>query len=158
MRKTSIAVLALTFSSLAVAGGDPYPSAQCFEQLASDARLKLLEGKVALDAPFERVATTTPAMIRVATLKERAALGVWSELRQECFSLGAAHRASAHPDLPALAGRQFAAQQQLLAELREGRYGFAVFNARALELRQIAHRRQAELLQSDNLHNTTLSR
>jgi hypothetical protein len=142
MLKVSIAALALAFGQLALAGGDPYPTAACDQQLARDARLKMLDGKVALDFSGD----AAPSMKRVPTLTERSVLGLWSQLRQECFALGGAHRAAAHADLPALAERMFAMQQQLVGELREGRIGFAEFNARRLELWQMARRRQAEIL------------
>jgi hypothetical protein len=145
MLKTSIALLALAVNSLAFAGGEPYPTAACMYQLPHDARLKTLGDKVSLDL----LGDGTLSMKRVPTLSERSALGLWSELRQECFSLGAAHRAAAHRELPAAADRAFTAQQGLLRELREGRFGYAEFNVRSAELRKTAHRRQAQILDSD---------
>lgn len=152
MLKTSIVILTLTLSQLAVAGGDPYPTAECMLKLEEDARLRPLAGKVALGLGDE----TTSAQLtldRLAAAGERRALGVWSELRRECFALGAAHRAAAHAALPVLAERMFAAQQLLLRELQEERIGFAEFNASRFELWKVERRQQANLLRPDKLHS-----
>jgi hypothetical protein len=152
MLKTLIVVLLLTLSQLAVAGGDPYPTAYCMLQLGQDARLQVLGGKVALGWGDETTSSQL-ALDRLPAAKEREALGLWSELRRECFALGAAHRAAAHEALPALADRMFAAQQLLLRELSEGRIGFAEFNASRLALWKVEHRQQANLLRPDKFHN-----
>jgi hypothetical protein len=151
MLKTSITVLSLALSQLAFAGGDPYPTAACMSDLAQDARLQPLLGKVALGDDMPGLVDGRP------TAEERAALRLWSDLRQECFTAGSAHRAAAHIDLPASADRFFAMQQALLGELREGRIGFTEFNARSAELTDGARSRQAEILRPDNLHKTALS-
>ena len=152
--KTCLAAIALGFSQLAFAGGDAYPTAECFDRLAGDTRLKHLDGKVAAGRDDD---VARASLKRVATPDERATLGLWSRLRQECHALGAAHRVAAHPGFPALADVQFARQQALIGELRDGRVGYAEFNARRLELWEIAHRHQAELLRSDKSHNAALS-
>jgi hypothetical protein len=154
MLKTSLVAVALTFSQLAAAGGELYPTAECVQQLAHDKRLKVLDRKVALGLGDE--ATAAPAALeRTATLEERAALGLWLELRQQCFSLGAAHRAAAHAGLPLLADRMFAEQQRLVSDLRAGRASFGEFNRRRLDLWQDERRQQAELLSPERLHRTT---
>ena len=155
--KTSILVLTLTFSQLAAAGGDLYPTAECMQQLTHDVRLQALDRKVALGLGDE----ATPALLaldRTATVMERVALRQWMELRQECFALGAAHRAAAHAELPLLADRMFDAQQRLLGELREGRTSFGEFNRRRLELWQAERRQQAELLGTDKLQTAAALR
>ena len=155
--KTSILVLALTFSQLAAAGGDLYPTAECMQQLTRDVRLQALDRKVVLGLGDE----TTPALLaldRTATVMERVALRLWMELRQECFALGGAHRAAAHAELPLLADRMFDTQQRLLGELREGRTSFGEFNRRRLELWQAERRQQAELLGTDKLQTAAALR
>jgi len=156
--KTSIVVaLTLTFSQIAAAGGDLYPTADCMQRLTHDVRLQALDRKVALGLGDE----ATPALLaldRTATVMERVALRLWMELRQECFALGAAHRAAAHAELPLLADRMFSAQQQLLGELREGRASFGEFNRRRLELWQTERRQQAELLGTDKLQTAAALR
>jgi hypothetical protein len=151
--KTSIVVLALTFSQLATAGGDLYPTADCMQQLTHDVRLQALERKVALGLGDQ----ATPALLaldRRATVEESAALVLWMELRQKCFALGADHRSAAHTSLPLLAGRMFGVQQRLVGELRDGRTTFGEFNRRRLELWQVERRQQADLFRSDKLQTT----
>ena len=152
--KTSIAVLTLTFSQLAAAGGDLYPTADCMQQLVQDVRLQALDRNVALGLGDE----TTPAMLaleRRPTADESAALGLWMELRQKCYALGAAHREAAHTSLPLLAGRMFGVQQRLIGELRDGRTSFGEFNRRRLDAWQTERRQQAELLRTDKSPSTT---
>jgi hypothetical protein len=152
MKKTCLVVLAMTLSQLAVAGGDPDPTAECMRELSHDARLRVLDGKVALGASDE-TSLSQLALPRLPTAEEDAALVVLSQLRQDCFTLGAAHRAAAHAALPVLAERMFAAQQALLRELREERIGFAEFDARRLELWQAERSQQAELLRPGRIHS-----
>jgi hypothetical protein len=152
--KTSIVALALTFSQLATAGGDLYPTAECMQQLKHDWRLQSLEHKVALGLVDE----ATPAMLaleRRPTAEESSALGLWLELRQGCYAVGAAHREAAHTALPLLAGRMFGVQQRLVGELRDGRTSFGEFNRRRLEASQVERRQQAALLRTDKLPSTT---
>jgi hypothetical protein len=154
MKKTCFVVLAMSLSQLAVAGGDLYPTAECMRELSHDARLRVLDGKIALGASDE-TSLSQLALPRLPTAEEDAALAVLSQLRQDCFTLGAAHRAAAHAALPVLADRMFAAQQELLRELREERIGFAEFNARRLELWQVERSQQADLLRSDKFNKTS---
>jgi hypothetical protein len=154
MLKTSLVAVALTFSQLATAGGDLYPTADCMQQLAQDATLQALEGKVALGLGDE----TTPALLsleRRPTAEESAALGLWLELRQKCYALGAAHREATHTSLPLLAGRMFGVQQRLVGELRDGRTTFGEFNRRRLDAWQTERRQQADLLQPDRSYRAT---
>jgi hypothetical protein len=152
MLKTSIAILTLTLSQLAFAGGDLYPTAECMLKLEQDARLRPLAGKVALGLGDETTSAQV-ALDRLPAAEERNALNVWSELRRECFALGTAHRAAAHAGLPGLTDRMFAAQQLLLRELQEGRIGFAEFNASRFELWKVERRQQANLLRPEILHS-----
>jgi hypothetical protein len=154
MLKTSLVAVALTFSQLATAGGDLYPTAACMQQLAHDWRLQSLNHKVALGLADEAM----PAMLaleRRPTAEESSALGLWLELRQGCFAVGADHRVAAHTSLPLLAGRMFGVQQRLVGELRDGRTTFGEFNRRRLEAWQTERRQQADLLQPDRSYRAT---
>jgi hypothetical protein len=144
MFRVGIAGLALIASHGALAGDEPYPTLECIQQLAHEARLQVLDGKVALGHSEE----TTYAMLaldRPATTEESLALALWSDLRQACFALGAPYRSAAGTERGALAGRLFAVQQRLLGELCEGRIGYAEFNARRFELWAAAARREEEI-------------
>jgi len=107
----------------------------CIQELAFEPRLTVIAGKV--DVVHAVAAPQAPD--RLATPEERAAVGLWLHLRQQCFQFGAAQRhATAKAQEIAFVRSVFVFEQRLVAELQNGRVTYAEFTKRRLELAEAA--------------------
>jgi hypothetical protein len=127
------ALLALT-ATLAGAAQDT-PTTGCMNELVFEPRLKPIADKVDL----VRANPAVKAPDRVATTEEKAALGLWAEMRQGCFEYGTAYRrATSKPQEVAFQRSVFVFQQRLVTELQQGRVTYAEFTRRRAELVEAA--------------------
>ena len=130
---TCSAILALA-ASFGAAAQSPV-TAGCLQELAFEPRLSIIANKV----DVVHAAAHSQAPDRVATAEERAAVGLWLHLRNECFEFGAAQRRAAYkPQDNAFTRAMFVFEQRLVAELQRGRVTYAEFNRRRLELVEAA--------------------
>jgi len=110
-------------------------TAGCVQELAFEPRLSIIAGKV----DVVHAAAHSQAPDRVATPEERAAVGLWLHLRNECFEFGAAQRRAAYTAQDnAFVRAMFVFEQRLVAELQRGRVTYTEFNQRRLELVEAA--------------------
>lgn len=125
----------LAVSATFAAAAQETPTVGCIKSLAAEARLKPIADKVDL----VRAAPNAKAPQRLATAEERAAVAVWSEMRQGCFEQGASYRrATSKPQEIAFQRSVFVFQQRLLADLQQGKVTYAEFSKRRAELDEAA--------------------
>jgi len=130
---TAILGLAASFGAAA-----QDPTARCINGLSAEPRLQTIADKVALGHD-DRVFAMRVAADRSPSDRERAALAVWLDLRNECFSAGEKYRRSvSKPQERAFVRSVFVFQQRLVADLRAGRLTYTEYNRRRQELAESA--------------------
>ena len=131
MKTTRIAALiigvAATFNAFAQDA-----TSDCIKGLAGDARLAAIADKVGLEYPRE---PSAPQLQRYASEEERAALGVWSGLRRQCFDAGEpARRKMLDAQTRSAMESAFLFQQVLLSRLQHGELTYSEFSRRRADV------------------------
>lgn len=138
MKAIGIGILALAASFSADAYNTPEdgiadPGYGCIAKLPGDWRLGLIADKVTLG--YNRNATAVEGLPRQASVKERAVIALWLEMRQKCFNAGEFYRFSVLSPHEHLAEQNaFEFQQRVLVKLQQGQMTYIEFNRRRAEL------------------------
>jgi hypothetical protein len=107
-------------------------TSDCIKGVARDARLAAIADKVGLEY---RGAAASPALERLASDEERAALALWHGLRRECFAVGQQQRRKMlDAQARSAVESAFLFQQVLLSRLQQGELTYGEFSRRHAEL------------------------
>jgi len=127
MKTIRIAALVIAAAG-AVNGFAQDATSDCMKGVARDVRLAAIADKVGLEYTGE---ATSPALERIASGEERAALAVWHGLRRECFVVGQQQRRKMlDAQTRSAVESAFLFQQVLLSRLQQGELTYDEFSRR----------------------------